>query len=122
MHARSSLKAWLTGSTLVLALIAMTGLATAGGKKLGNGVACTFNSDCESNNCSFKVCKSRSGSKKALTNGAACTFNSDCESNNCSFKVCKSKSGGKKLGNGIACTFNSDCESNNCSFKVCKKR
>lgn len=91
--------------------------------QLANGVACTFNSDCASGNCSFNVCKSKTSSKKNLGNGIACTFNSDCASGNCSFNVCKSKNSSKKnLGNGIACTFNSDCASGNCSFNVCKAR
>ncbi|MBX3155144.1 MAG: hypothetical protein KF773_04020 [Deltaproteobacteria bacterium] len=112
---------------LVFALV--LGLATSkealAGKDLGNGMKCTFDSDCASRHCSFKVCKAKGGgTKKNLANGVACTFDSDCESRHCSFKVCKAKSGssGKQLGNGAACTFNSDCESKNCSFKVCKKR
>jgi hypothetical protein len=111
---------------LVFALVgglASTASVAVAGKDLGNGSKCTFNSDCQSGNCSFKVCKSKTSSKKDLANGASCTFNSDCESGNCSFKVCKSKNSSKKeLGNGASCTFNSDCQSGNCSFKVCKKR
>ncbi|MBL8611563.1 MAG: hypothetical protein JNL38_29735 [Myxococcales bacterium] len=93
------------------------------GKELGNGVRCTFNSDCESGHCAFKVCKAKSGGRKQLSNGASCTFNSDCASGHCAFKVCKAKSGGggKQLGNGMACKFNSDCASNKCTFKVCKR-
>ena len=64
MSARSKIRHWLAGSALValvtlVALVALAGPAAADGKKLGNGIACTFNSDCESNNCSFKVCKKR---------------------------------------------------------------
>lgn len=60
------------------------------GKELGNGVRCTFNSDCESGHCAFKVCKAKSGGGgKQLGNGMACKFNSDCASNKCTFKVCK---------------------------------
>jgi len=126
MQTPSHGKGWMIGSCLALVLaIVLAGFTSsvdAGGKKLANGVACTFSSDCASGNCSFKVCKAKGGGSKALGNGAACTFSSDCESGNCSFHVCKSKGGGKKLGNGMSCTFSSDCESGNCSFKVCKKR
>jgi hypothetical protein len=113
------------GSTLaallVLGIVGARQEADAG-KSLGNGMKCTFDSDCASNNCSFKVCKAKGGNKD-LANGTSCTFDSDCQSKNCSFKVCKAKGGsGKQLGNGATCTFDSDCESKNCSFKVCKKR
>jgi hypothetical protein len=106
---------------LVLGIVG-TGMQEAdAGKALANGMRCSFNSDCASNYCSFKQCKSRSG-KKELSNGSSCTFNSDCLSGYCSFKTCKSRSGGKALGNGMSCTFNSDCASKYCSFKKCKAR
>ena len=77
---------WFVLISLVVASFAGPAYAD---KSLGNGMKCTFNSDCESRNCSFKVCKSKSSSRKELGNGSSCTFNSDCLSNNCSFKVCK---------------------------------
>ena len=78
---------WFVLLSLVIAAVAGPAYAD---KSLSNGMKCTFDSDCESKNCSFKVCKSRSGGKQ-LGNGAACTFDSDCESKNCSFKVCKKR-------------------------------
>jgi hypothetical protein len=106
---------------LVVCAVVLAASPAHAGKNLANGVACTFNSDCASGSCTFKVCKAKSGGKK-LGNGVACTFNSDCESGSCTFKVCKAKGSGKKLGNGIACSFNSDCESGRCTFKVCKAK
>src|SRR5690349_12692447 len=102
-------KGWLIGNCVALIAafvlaIGAGGTAEAGGKNLANGVACTFSSDCASGNCTFKVCKAKSGGAKNLGNGAACTFSSECASGNCTFKVCKSKGGGKKLGNGMVCT------------------
>jgi hypothetical protein len=59
-------------------------------KGKGNGLPCTFGSDCESGNCSFKVCAAKSGSGgKQLGGGVACTFGSDCKSGDCSFGHCK---------------------------------
>ena len=74
----------------VIGMATTTGTATAG-KGTGNGMSCKFSSDCESGNCSFKVCKAKSGSSKKLGNGVACKFSSDCDSGNCSFKVCKKR-------------------------------
>jgi len=92
------------------------------GKDLGNGMRCTFGSDCRSGSCVFKVCKAKGGGKKQLTNGAACTFGSECASGSCVFKACKAKGGGgKQLGTGMKCTFASDCASKKCVFKVCKR-
>ncbi len=92
------------------------------GKDLGNGMRCTFGSDCKSGNCVFKVCKAKGGGKKDLTNGASCTFDSECASGSCVFKACKAKGGGgKQLGNGMKCTFDSECASKKCTFKVCKR-
>ncbi len=104
---------------LVFFLVAV--VCTAAWAKNGNGVKCTFSSDCESGNCSFGKCASRGGGK-ALGNGIACTFSSDCASGNCSFGKCAARGGGKQLANGVACTFSSDCASGNCSFGVCKSR
>ncbi len=98
-------------------------LSIEGGKELGNGMKCTFNSDCASRNCTQKVCKGKGSAAKQLTNGAPCKFGSECESGQCTFKVCKAKGGGsgKGYGNGVACKFPSDCASKNCVFKVCKR-
>ena len=109
---------------LVVGMASTTNVAEAG-KNLANGMKCKFDSDCESNRCSFNVCKARSGGGggKQLGNGASCKFDSDCESHRCSFNVCKAKGGsGKQLGNGAACKFDSDCESHRCSFNKCKSR
>jgi hypothetical protein len=77
-------------TALVFAFIGLLG-GTALAKN-GNGLPCTFDSDCASRNCAFKACRARLGSGgKQLANGAACTFDSDCASKNCAFKVCKAR-------------------------------
>ncbi len=86
----SKLVVWFLGASVAMMLVLFSGHSEAG-KELGNGMACRVGSDCQSGNCSFKVCKAKSGSRKALTNGTSCRVGSECESGNCSFKVCKKR-------------------------------
>jgi hypothetical protein len=79
-----------------------------------NGVACNYDSDCKSGECSFDHCRGKDDKKG---NGVACSFDSDCESDDCSFGHCRGKD--DKKGNGVACSFDSECESDKCSFQVC---
>ena len=53
--------AYLFGAVIVMLLVmGIAGSQSAdAGKQLGNGMACKFSSDCESGNCSFKVCKAK---------------------------------------------------------------
>lgn len=49
--------AWAGGKQLANGSFKVCKAKSGSGKQLGNGVACTFDSDCASGRCSFKVCK-----------------------------------------------------------------
>jgi hypothetical protein len=84
-----------------------------------NGVACTWDSECASGSCTYRVCASRSGDKK-LGNGVACTWDSECASDSCTYRKCTSRGDSKELGNGVACTWDSECASDSCVYHVCQ--
>ena len=83
-----------------------------------NGVACTWDSDCASDSCTYHVCSSDSSDKK-LGNGVACTYNSDCASGSCTYHKCESQGDSEELGNGVECTWDSECASGSCTYHVC---
>lgn len=71
------------------------------------GVACSFSSQCSSNNCTDGYCRGNGA-------GARCSFSSQCDSNNCTDGCCRGTSKGSQ------CSFSSQCTSNNCSNGRCQ--
>ncbi len=89
-----NMRSWTFGSCLGLALailLAVLSGPVAAGDKVGTGMKCSSDSDCESGYCSANKCKGKNGSDK-LGAGMKCSSDSECESGYCSANKCKGKS------------------------------
>ncbi|HEX3764056.1 MAG TPA: hypothetical protein VHW23_35425 [Kofleriaceae bacterium] len=85
---------WNFGSLLGLALavlLAIVSRPVAAGDKLGTGMKCSGDSECESGYCSSNKCQGKNGNNK-LGTGMECKGDSECESGYCSSNKCQGKS------------------------------
>ena len=71
------------------------------------GVACSYSSQCSSNNCTDGHCY-------GTAVGNPCGYSSQCASNNCTNGCCSGNS------TGSACSYSSQCNSNNCTNGRCQ--
>lgn len=92
---------------------ARDGECTLGGGGTGNvcsdarGAACTYSTQCSTNNCTDGYCRGNDL-------GARCTYSTQCSSNNCTDGCCRGN------GKGSKCTYSTQCTSNNCTNGVCQ--
>ena len=83
---------WISGTCLGLALaIVIAAGSAAAGDKLGTGMTCSRDTECESRYCKFGKCLGTNGSEK-LGTGMTCSRDTECESGYCKFGKCKGKS------------------------------
>ena len=71
------------------------------------GSACTYSTQCSTNNCTDGYCRNNSA-------GSRCTYSTQCSSNNCTDGCCRGNSKGSK------CTYSTQCDSNNCTSGRCQ--
>lgn len=57
--------------------------------KAGNGMECSSDYDCASNNCEDDRCTNGDSDDPELANGAACSDDSDCASGDCVEGICE---------------------------------
>lgn len=78
------------------------------------GVRCTKNVGCISNNCVDNICRAEVYNQHPL--GQRCTASNQCQSGYCGYNVCR-----EPKADGVKCYKNAGCQSGRCIKDVCTR-